>query len=359
MPNVPHRKLFIPGPVEVRPEILGEMARPLIGHRSPEFAEIFNRVRTRLRTLFGTRHEVLVGTCSGSGLLEAAIRNLVKERCLVLTCGAFSERWAEIARNCGRQVETLAVEWGEPNLPGDLEHKLRASSYEAVLVVHNESSTGLTNPLGELSQVITRYPDTLFLVDAVTSLGGLPVEVDRLGIDVCVTSSQKALALPPGLALASVSERALERAASVSGRGFLLDFVRMRRSAEKGQTPATPSVAHLYALDRQLDDLLAEGLTARWKRHAALGRRCRAWAGEHFAVFPRQEFASDTVTCIRNTRLIDIDRLRAALSARGFVISNGYAKLKQETFRIGHMGDLREEELEELLDTVDEVLTQL
>jgi aspartate aminotransferase-like enzyme len=352
------RKLFIPGPVEVRPRILEQMARPLIGHRSAEMAELFQRIRTRLRTVFGTRGEVLVGTCSGSGLLEAAVRNLVRERCLALTCGAFSERWAETARACGRQVDVLEAEWGEPNLPEALEARLRSGRYEAVLVVHNESATGLTNPLADLAAAVRRHPDTLLLVDAVTSLAALPLEVDRLGIDVAVTSSQKALALPPGLAFAAVSERAFERAARMDGKGFVHDFNRMRQSAEKGQTPATPSVSHLYALDLQLDDLLAEGLEARWRRHAALGRRCRQWAAERFALFPRQGYESDTVTCIRNTREIDVDGFRQEAARRGFAISNGYGKLRQRTFRIGHMGDLTLPELEELLGALDEALAR-
>ncbi len=359
MTRPPHRRLFIPGPVEVRPEVLAEMSRPLIGHRSAEMAEIFNRIRERLRAVLRTRHEVLVGTCSGSGLLEAAVRNLVGERCLALTCGAFSERWAEIARDCGRGVETLAAEWGEPNLAEDLDRRLRAGSFEAVLVVHNESSTGLTNPLAAIAEVMRRHSEVLFLVDAVTSLGGLPLAPDELGVDVCVTSSQKAFALPPGLALACVSERAFERAGRMPGKGFVLDFTRMRRSAEKGQTPATPSVSHLYALDRQLDDILTEGLEARWKRHAALGRRCRQWALERFALFPRQGYESDTVTCVRNTRGVDVDRLRSDLAARGYVIANGYGKLKQHTFRIGHMGVVGESDLENLLAALDEVLERL
>lgn len=359
MAPVSHPRLFIPGPVEVRSEILAEMSRPLIGHRGPEMVDLLNRIRPRLRTLMGTRHEVLVGTCSGSALLEAAVRNLVRERCLALTCGAFSERWAEIARECGRAVDTLAVEWGEPNLPEDLDRGLRSGSCEAVMVVHNESATGLTNPLDGIAEVMRRHPDVLSLVDAVTSLGGLPLEVDRLGIDVCVASSQKALALPPGLALASVSDRAFERAERMPGKGFVFDFTRMRRSAEKGQTPATPSVSHLYALDRQLDDILAEGLEARWKRHAALGRRCRQWALEHFALFPRQGYESDTVTCVRNTSGLDVERMRLALAQRGFVISNGYGRLRQQTFRIGHMGDVRVRDLEELLGTLDEILIRL
>jgi predicted phosphoserine aminotransferase len=351
-----HRKLFIPGPVEVRPRILEQMARPLIGHRSAEMAEMFNRIRERLRAVFVTRQEVLVGTCSGSGLLEAAVRNLVSERCLALTCGAFSERWAETARACGRQVDILAAEWGEPNLPEALEARLRGGRYEAVLVVHNESATGLTNPLAELAEVVRRHPETLLLVDAVTALAGLPLEVDRLGIDVAVTSSQKALALPPGLAFASVSERAFERAGRMAGKGFVHDFTRMRQSAQKGQTPATPSVSHLYALDRQLEDLLHEGLEARWRRHAALGEMCRRWASGRFALFPRQGYESNTVTCIRNTRGIDVDGFRQELAQRGFAISNGYGKLKQHTFRIGHMGDVTPAEMEELLGAMDEAL---
>jgi len=353
------RKLFIPGPVEVRPELRAQLARPLIGHRSAEMVELLNGIRPRLRTLMGTRHEVLVGTCSGSGLLEAAIRNLVQRRCLALTCGAFSERWAQIARDCGREVQVMASEWGEPNLPEMLHEQLRTGDVEAVLVVHNESSTGLANPIKEIAQAMRSFPHVLFLVDAVTSVGGLPIEVDALGIDVAVASVQKALALPPGIAVASVSERAFERARQVPARGFYFDFLRMRASAEKGQTPATPSIPHLFALDQQLDDILVEGLEARWKRHKVLGDRCRAWALEHFALFPRQGFESDTLTCVRNTRGIDIDELRRALAARGFVIANGYGRLKDETFRIGHMGDLRESELEELLAVMDEVLEKL
>jgi aspartate aminotransferase-like enzyme len=143
----------------------------------------------------------------------------------------------------------------------------------------------------------------------------------------------------------------------VSGRGFLFDFIRMRRSAEKGQTPATPSVSHLYALDRQLDDILAEGLPARWERHTRLARRCRDWARQRFEIFPRPGYESDTVTCVRNSRGVDVDRMRAALAERGFSISNGYGKLKHITFRIGHMGDVRDSELEELLGALDEVLS--
>jgi len=193
----------------------------------------------------------------------------------------------------------------------------------------------------------------------VTSLGGLPLEVDALGIDVAIASAQKALALPPGIALASVSERAFERAGKVTARGFYLDFLRMRESAEKGQTPSTPSIPHLFALDRQVEDILSEGLEQRWKRHAALGERCRAWALERFGLFPRQGYESNTLTCIRNSRGVEVHRMRQALAAQGFVISDGYGNLRQQTFRIGHMGDLTENELQELLDVIDEVLEKL
>jgi len=353
------RKLFIPGPVEVRPEVRERMSQPLIGHRGTEMTDLLNRIRPRLRTLMSTRNEVLVGTCSGSGLLEAAVRNLVKQRCLALTCGAFSERWAQIARDCGREVQVVPAEWGEPNLPDVLRTHLGGGDYEAVLVVHNESSTGLTNPLLDIATVLRDFPDVLFLVDAVTSLGGLPLEVDTLGIDVAIASAQKALALPPGIALASVSERAFERAGEVTGRGFYLDFLRMRSSAEKGQTPSTPSIPHLFALDLQLDDILSEGLEQRWKRHAALGARCRTWAQERFALFPHKGYESNTLTCVRNSRGVEVHRMRRALASRGFVISDGYGKLRQQTFRIGHMGDLTENELQELLDVIDEVLEKL
>ncbi len=353
-------KLFIPGPTEVRPEVLQAMARPMIGHRGRAFEELFARLQPRLRQLFATSARVYISTSSGTGLWEAASRNCVRDDrpILHLVNGAFSERWAQVSAANGKRVARIEAPWGQAIRPEQVAQALKADHYDAVALVHNETSTGVINPLAEIAAVVRAHTDTLLLVDAVSSLGGAPVEVDAWGLDVCLTSSQKCLALPPGLSFAAVSDRALARAQEVPHRGYYFDFLELERMLARNHTPATPAIPLLYALDVQLDRILAEGLPARFARHAQMAARVQAWAAERFALFAEEGYRSPTLTTITNTRQIDVEALNAFLRERGMQISNGYGKLKGETFRIAHMGDLTPDEIEALLSALDEFLTR-
>lgn len=350
--------LFIPGPTQVAPEILAEMSRPAIGHRSAECARLWRVSRTGLGRLMQTDAEVVMLTAPASAMMEAAIRNTVRRRSLHLVNGAFSRRWFEIAQACG--IEAIAVEraWGEGFGADDLERALREHGpVDAVTVVHNETSTGVTSRVQDFGAVLADHPDTLLLVDTVSSMAGMPVEVDAWGLDVCLFGVQKCLALPAGLAVASVSDRALERAASIEHRGWFLDFLRLARANEKEQSPTTPSTAHLYALVRQLERIEEEGLRARWDRHRSMAERCREWAAGHgWRCFAAEGFRSDTVSCIARGDGPDFGPAIARLAEEGLIVSGGYGSLKGGTFRIGHMGEHRLDDLEHLLERFDHAL---
>ena len=350
-------KLFIPGPVEVRPEILREMARPPLPHRGAEFTALFSGVLAKMKRLLETRQHVFVSTSSGSGFWEAAARSCVRRRVLCCTCGAFSARWADACEQNGKEVVRLAVDDGRPNLPDRVADALRKGGFDAVAYCHNETSTGVANPLMQVAAVVKDFPDVLLLVDCVSSLGGMPVRFDEWGLDVALASSQKAFALPPGLAFALVSDRALARAAEVKDRGYYFDLLAFKKYADRGQTPTTPSIGHIYALDRQLDDMLKEGLEQRFARHREMAELVRRWARERFALFAEPGYESDTVTCVRNTRGLNVAALNDELKRRhDCCISNGYGALREKTFRISHMGDLVPADLEELLGWLDELI---
>lgn len=351
-------RFFLPGPVWVRPELLAEMTRPMIGHRSHDFRVLFGGIVEKLKMLFGTDQHVFVSTSSGTGLMEAALLNAVHRSVLVTTCGAFSERWYSIAEHLGVETDHLEVEWGDSIRPADLEDRFRGRThhhYDAVTVTHNETSTGVLNPLHELVGAVQRASkDTLILVDAVSSLGGAPLRFDELGIDVCLAGSQKALGLPPGLAVMAVSERAMEVAAAQTYRGTYFDFLEFRKGLEKGGTPFTPAISLLYALDRQLDHILDEGLENRWRRHEEMKEmvvsRSAAWA----ALAGDFEHLSPTVTALR-PKYVSPGELLEEMKSRGYVLGSGYGAWKSSTFRVGHMGDVPMEDLEALLDVLDEV----
>jgi predicted phosphoserine aminotransferase len=356
-----HVRLYIPGPTEVRREILEAQSRWMIGHRGSDFETLFARVQGKLRQLFYTQSRVYVSTSSGTGLWEAASRNCIRDdqKVLHLVNGAFSERWYEVSKVNGKQAEAIEVEWGRAVKPEQLEERLRAQHYDAVAIVLNETSTGVKNPLEEMAAVIRRYPDTLILVDAVSILGGYKIDFDALGLDVLLTSTQKAMALPPGLAFAAVSDRALERAKQVPYRGYYFDFIELEKFLLKNHTPATPNISLLYATDQQLDYMLAEGLEARFARHEQMAQATRDWVAEAgFAMFSEEGYHSPTVTTVANTRRIDVKALNKFLKARGMTISDGYGKLKDSTFRIAHMGDLMPSDMDELFAAMNEFLAQ-
>ncbi len=353
-----HKKLFIPGPTEVREEVLRAQVRPMVGHRSQEFSELFYTVTETLRQLFQTQAQVLIFTSSATGVMEGAVRNVVQRRLLSTINGAFSQRWAQIARANGKEVDTLEVDWGKAIKPEMLAERLEPGKYEAVLLTHNETSTGVMNPVRELAQVVhEKSPDTLVLVDAVSSMMGAPLDVDGWGLDVVLASTQKCFALPPGLTVTLVSERALEKAKTVENRGYYFDFLtQWKYYRERHQTPATPAISLLYALQHQLERIQQETLERRYARHRRMAEMAQAWARKHFALFAEPGYESPTVTTVVNTRGISVQDLNRALAQRGFAISNGYGRLKEKTFRIGHMGDLTPEELAELLSTLNEIL---
>jgi aspartate aminotransferase-like enzyme len=351
-------KYFVPGPTWVRPEILQELARPQIGHRSAEFKAMFGPILADLKTLFNTTQPTLVFTASGTGVMQAALENCVARRVLVTTCGAFSERWYSIAESLGYEVDRLDAGWGSAVDPTDLaDHLARhhRAHYDAVTITHNETSTGVTNDVPALTAVIREEaPDALVLVDSVSALGGIPVLFDEWNVDVTLASVQKGMALPPGITVAAVSNNALERAKKHPYRGTYFDFLAYKAKADEDSVPSTPSIPHIYALAKQLDHILrVEGLEARYERH----RRMRDLTIERTAKFARPvadpTHRSATVTTLAPA--MSPDALRDAMKQRGYTLGGGYGQWKDTTFRIGHMGDVSLDDLNAMLDVLAEV----
>lgn len=355
-----HTRLVLPGPVEVRKEILDAQTQWMIGHRSAAFAELFAHLQDKLKQAFLTRNRVFIQGSSGTGLWEGASRNCIRDghKALHLVGGAFSERWAEVSQLNGKTVDVIEVEWGQAHTPDMVETALRKAQYDAVCVVHNETSTGVTNPIKAIGEVVSRYEDTLFLVDTVSGFLGAELRVDDWHIDIALTSSQKAFALPPGIAFASISDKVLERAKQVTNRGYYFDFIEINKSLEKNNTPSTPPVALMYAADRQLDDILAEGVENRWQRHLTMRDITQNWADDRgFGVFAQAGYRSPTVTTVDNRQKnIDVNEMASFMKGRGFAMDKGYGKIKGPTFRIAHMGDMQINTLEEVLSGLDEFL---
>lgn len=354
-----HKKLFIPGPVEVRPDVLEKMSTPMIGHRSKDASALQRRISDNMRKLFYTNSEILLSTTSGSGLMEGAVRSCTAKRAAIFSVGAFGDRWYDMAVSNNVPADLFEVEWGTPTTPEMVDKALATGKYDLITVTHNETSTGIMNPVEEIAEVMKKYPEVVWCLDTVSSAGGSKIEVDKLGVDICITSTQKSLGLPPGMAICTFSEKALERAKTVEHRGIYLDLLTLYKYIQKKdyQYPSTPSLSHMYALDYQLDRIInVEGIENRFQRHKDMAEVVRAWAREHFEVFPQEQYLSNTLTNIKNTKEISISDLNKKLGERGFQISNGYGKLKDKTFRIAHMADCQMEDIKELLGVLDEIL---
>jgi len=351
-------RLFIPGPVKVNGDVLWQLARPTLGHRAKEYAQLHGETTDMLKKILFTKQHVFLSTSSASGIWEAAIRNCVglDETVLATCCGAFSDKWAEVVKSCGRKVDELKVEWGKPITPELLEQRLAGGNYAAITLVYSETSTGLVNPVYEIAQMMKeKYPDVLVFVDAVSAMVGLPIQFDELGWDVGFASVQKCFALPPGFAVAAVSNRALEKSKKVPDRGYYFDFLQWAKSAEKNQTLVTPSIPHIMGLHYQCERILKEGMENVWKRHKQMGDYARSWAKERFALFCEEQYASNTLTTIKNTRRINVvEVIKAVQEKHNTVFGNGYGKLKDETFRIAHMGDITLSEVREVCAWIDE-----
>ncbi len=353
-----HKKLFIPGPVEVRADVLAKMATPMIGHRGKDASEMQHRISDKLRILFNTREEILLSTSSGSGLMEGAVRSCTAKRAAVFSVGAFGKRWYEMAVNNNVAADLYQVDWGSATTAEQVDEVLATGKYDLITVTHNETSTGIMNPVQDIAGVMKNYPEVVYCLDTVSSMGGTKIEVDKLGVDICITSTQKALGLPPGMAVCSFSRKAVERARQVSYRGYYLDLLALYDYIKKKdyQYPSTPSLPHMFALDYQLDRILEEGPENRFSRHQAMALEVRKWARQHFALFADENYLSNTLTCIKNTRSIDVAALNKELGQRGFQISNGYGEQKDKTFRIAHMADTTLDEIKELLSNIEDIL---
>ena len=355
---IPHDKLFTPGPVEVSEKTLAAFARPMIGHRGEAFQSLYREIHPQLQTLFDTQQPVFFSTSSAWGVMEGAVRNLVRRRVLCCMCGAFSDKWLEVARRCGKEAEPLQVEWGMAIDEKAIDAKLATGNFDAVTLIHNETSTGVMNPLPEICSTLAKFPDVALIVDAVSSFSAMPIAMDALGIDVLLTGSQKALALPPGFALFSVSEKALARAAEITNRGYYFDFLEFKKQQEGDVTPTTPSIGHIYALQSKLEEIFAEGLTKRYERHLRTNALVQEWVkARGFEFFATEGHRALTLTCVKNNLEIDVPKLVRDLRERHhLVINGGYGKIKGQTFRLSNMGDETEETVSHLLRSLDDCL---
>jgi predicted phosphoserine aminotransferase len=353
-------RFFLPGPTEVHPDVLAAQNGPMIGHRGQAIQDLFASIEAGLKPLFQTERPVIVSTSSASGLMEAAVRNAVIDgKVLSLVNGAFSGRFAKIAASCGFEVDRFEVEWGQVHDPGAVADRLGAGGYDAVTLSHSETSTGALQDLEAIAEVVAEHDETLLLVDSVTGIGGVETRSDAWGIDFILTGSQKALALPPGLAFGVAGEAMLERSAKAPAKGWYFDLVDLHDQISQHQTPATPAVSLLYALDYQLKRMADETIEGRWKRHSDMQARTFEWvedmreSGHEVNVFAAEGHRSATVSCIA---IADPDRVVSELFARGWVVGGGYGKIKDTTFRIGHMGDHTLDELDKLLEVISDVM---
>jgi len=356
-----HRRLFIPGPVEVRPDVLEKLSSPMIGHRTKDASALQQSISEKLQKVMFTQNTILLSTSSGSGLMEGAVRCFTSRRAAVFSIGSFGERWYKMCVANGVPADIFRSELGQVTTPEMLREVLDTGEYDLVTITHNETATGVHNPIKLLSDVLKEYPDVISCVDAVSSLGGDYIPVDELGLDVCITSTQKCLGLPPGMAIASVTDRAIEKARTIPNRGLYFDYVELYTFVKEKayQYPSTPSLPHMYALDYQLDRILAEGLKERFARHEMLAARAQEWARKNFSLYSNPDNLSVTVTCVNNTKNISFSEMNAAMGKRGYLMSNGYGALKDKTFRIAHMADLTLSELDEMLANLDEVVSEL
>ena len=355
---IPHDKLFIPGPVEVSEKTWAAFSRPLIGHRGEDFKNLYRAIHPGLQTLFGTKQPVFLSTSSAWGVMEASIRNLVDRGVLCCMCGAFSDKWLDVAKRCGKKAEPLQVEWGKHIDAKDVDRQLATGKFDTVTLTHSETSTGVMNPLEEICSVLAKYPEVALVLDTVSSFSAVKIDMDALGIDVMLTGAQKALALPPGFSLFSVSEKAFARAEQIPNRGFYFDFLQFRKEQAQWTTPSTPSIGHVHALQFKLDEIFEEGLEARFARHTRTNALVHDWVRRAgFDFFAEEGFRSKTLTCVKNNRGIDVlEFARKLREKHHLVIDPGYGKIRGQTFRLSNMGDETEETVSHLLTCLDDVL---
>jgi predicted phosphoserine aminotransferase len=352
-----HKKLLIPGPTEVSKEVLNAQTEYLIGHREKEFSTLYGGITDKITKYFQLPAEYKPTVTTGSGTLWFDIigRSIVKEKALACVNGAFSQRAAQTFASCGKQTDILEVEMGKAIKPDMVAEKLASGKYDTLAVCHNETSTGVRSPIAEIGKMVKKeFPDVIFVVDAVSSMGGDKTLPQEFNCDIVFGSTQKCFALPPGLAVALVSDRAIERAKTVPNRGAYTDLVDIFEFEKKHQTPFTPNVSLLYALNKRMDLLLEETYDKVYQRHVDMAQYTQAWAKKHFSLFPEAGYESVTVSCI-NSNGKDVNAMSKTLAERGYLISAGYGKLKDKTFRIGHMGEWTLAGIKDVLANIDDI----
>ncbi|GAA5482206.1 pyridoxal-phosphate-dependent aminotransferase family protein [Haloferula sargassicola] len=351
-------KLFAPGPIDVSPETYAAMTRTMIGHRGKDFEELYASLQPGLKEIFGTTRPVFLSTSSAWGVMEGALRNLVREKVLCLCCGAFSDKWFSVAKSMGYAADKVQVEWGEAIDPEAVRAKLEEGGFDTVTFIHSETSTGVLNDLPAIAKVVKSFPDVMFIVDTVSSLSTVPVDFDANQVDVMIAGVQKALALPPGLAVFAVSEDAMKRAETIPNRGYYFDFVEFAKNAEKNNTPSTPAIATLFGLQYILSKIADEGFENRIARHAKTNAMVHEWGAKHgFEIFAQEGYRSQALTCFKTPENFDQSAFIKTLKDKhGFLINGGYGKIKGLTFRISNMGNETVATMQELIDAMDDVL---
>ena len=351
-------KFFNPGPVEVDSDVAQAMLRPMIGHRGPEARALVGRLQPGLRALFGTSRPVMMATGSATAMMEAAIRSGVKDQALCIVSGTFGARFADVAERCDKGVVRLHVPRGTVLEPAMLKQMMTGPPFDAVTMVHSETSTGALAPIAELIAEFRNVKEIVTIVDAVSSVGGIAIEAENWGADFVFTGSQKAMGLPPGLAFGVASERFVARANEVDSRGFYLDVIDLLRAAEESRFPQTPALPIVYALEQQLDRIAREGLPARYARHRAMRVMVEAWVAHHgrCSIYAPEGRRSDTVTALKLGPERKATEVAQYLGAQGWTVAVGIDEDLERLIRIGHMGDLEPGQLAGLLAVIEPLL---
>lgn len=354
-------KLFNPGPVDVSPETFAAMSHTMIGHRGKDFEDLYASLQPGLKEIFGTTRPVFLSTSSAWGVMEAALCNLASKKVLSLCCGAFSDKWVDVAQKCGLHAEAIQAEWGEAIDPELVREKLAQGGFDTVTFIHSETSTGVLNDLQGISKVVKSFPDTMLIVDTVSSLSTVDIDMDANGIDVCLAGVQKALALPPGLALFAVSQAAMDRAKTIPNRGYYFDFLEFAKNDAANNTPTTPCISLLFGLQFILGEIAKEGFTARKARHAKTNAMIHAWGAKHnFQLFAPEGRRSRALTCFATPQGFDLSGfIKTLKTEHNLLINGGYGKIKGTTFRISNMGNETEATIQELIDAMDSVLAKM
>jgi aspartate aminotransferase-like enzyme len=353
-------QLRIPGPTPCPPEVLKVMGRQMINHRGKEFAEIIRDITPKLQKVFQTKNDVFLLTGSGTGGMEAAVVNTLSpgDKVLATSCGFFGDRFTEIAEAYGAEVTRLNFEWGKPVDPDAVRQALKSDSgIKAVLVTHNETSTGVTSDLKSISAIVKEF-GKIILVDAISGLGSIDLPVDAWQCDVVVTASQKGWMVPPGLAMVSVSEEAWQAHAKAKMPRYYWDFTSAKKYLEKGQTPTTPPVSVFFGFAVALDMMLTEGLPKLFARHAKIAALARDGAKSMgLSLFPEEKYVSNTITAIRASEKLNVSKLLQLLeNEHGVVLAGGQGNLSGKIFRIGHLGWVTEKDIKEVLDAINKAL---